>query len=326
MLIPSKDPQSKGSMDPREMTVVVLQGGNSVERDVSLRTGYKVTQGLRELGFAVAALDTNDLSFIDMLRELRPNFVFNALHGVGGEDGTIQGLLETMGLPYTGSGVMASALAMNKQVSKDIFDAFGLNTPKGRHMHRDKLSSFDELCAKLECEQLVIKPNSEGSSVGVEIVSNDQQLRKAFEVAADAQGFALIEECIFGREITVAVLGDAKRNAEALPVVEIIPKTDFYHYENKYTAGAVDYVVPAELSPELTKACQDAAVLAHNALGCQGYSRADIRLSKDNIPYLLETNTLPGLTLLPQAAAAAGIDFNELLMRICVHAFQKVAH
>lgn len=315
--------------NPADLSVAVLQGGRSVEREISLQTGANVSRGLRKLGFSVCCYDAADLDFIQSLRSNRPDFVFNALHGSLGEDGTIQGLLEVLDIPYTGSGVLASALAMDKQASKDIFNACNIVTPAGMVLQMDKLN-FDEASRQLGASTLVVKPNKEGSSVGVSIVDNEADYRASFEAAVDSNGYALVEQCVPGREITVAVLGDAGRYGHgspvALPVIEIIPRSDFYHYDNKYTSGATEYVVPAQLDDCIAAACQQMALDAHNAIGCQGYSRADIRLTDADKPHLLEINTLPGLTehsLIPKAAASAGIELSDLLLRICYHAFLK---
>jgi len=324
------------TLNPAEMRVAILEGGTSVEREVSLNTGKNVATALGELGFTVDVYDAADLTFIEKLRITRPDFVFIALHGKCGEDGTIQGLLEVLGLPYTGSGVLSSALAMNKDASKDIFIQAGLNTPKGILADRDEIGAisdssacthtFFSLLDHFDCAALVVKPNGEGSSVGVSIVESADDFFAAVEEASDSEHQVLIEEFIKGRELTVCVLGDANIDAEALPIIEIIPKTEFYHYKNKYSPGATDYVCPADLSPAVTQAVQDLALSAHNALGCQGYSRSDILLTAENKPYLLETNTLPGLTatsLIPMAAAAAGMDLSALLIRISQYAFTK---
>ncbi|MCL2403529.1 MAG: D-alanine--D-alanine ligase [Coriobacteriia bacterium] len=330
----AKSPQA---IDISSMTIVVLQGGVSAEREVSLRSGHNIAQGLNELGASVVVMDAADLSFIEKLRTAKPDLVFNALHGKFGEDGTIQGLLEILGIPYTGSGVLASSLAMNKQVSKDIFAEANLTTPKGVLVSKDELRICDQegagtysyatLAEKLGTRDLVVKPNGEGSSVGVSLVSNEEDFRAGLEQALSTDSSALVEECIPGRELTVAVLGDAtSEETFALPIIEIIPKTEFYHYENKYAAGATDFTVPADLDQSITDACQQLAVAAHKVLGCQGYSRSDIRLNNDGAPYLLETNTLPGLTegsLLPRAAAAADIKLPELLSQIIKHALTK---
>ncbi|MCL2525560.1 MAG: D-alanine--D-alanine ligase [Coriobacteriia bacterium] len=311
--------------DISKLHIAVLQGGTSAEREVSLRTGENVSATYRELGCEVTVLDAADLDFIEKLRALQPDLVFIALHGSAGEDGTIQGLLEILGLPYTGSGVLASALAMNKQVSKQLFSHFGLRNPRGLLLKSGR-ESYEAVCTMLGTSSLVVKPNAEGSSVGVSLVECAQDYEAAFSQAACPDGQALVEECITGRELTVAVLGDAEGPAFPLPVIEIIPKTEFYHFDNKYTAHATEYVVPADLDEAVTNACMQLALDAHVVLGCQGYSRSDIKLRADGTAYLLETNTLPGLTstsLIPKAAAAAGIDMADLLIRIAQYALNK---
>jgi D-alanine-D-alanine ligase len=322
-------------IDMSSLTIAVLQGGISAEREVSLRSGHNVAQGLRKLGAQLIILDSRDPGFIEELRQVKPDLVFNALHGKYAEDGTIQGLLDILGIPYTGSGVLASALAMDKGVSKVFFESAGLRAPKGvlvckadflQSATADKSCSYQALAEHLGTHELVVKPNSEGSSVGVSLVSDEAAFTQGLGQALATDTSALVEECIPGRELTVAVLGDAGADAFALPVVEIIPKTDFYHYDNKYEAGATDFVSPAVLDELVAQACQELAVAAHNALGCQGYSRSDIRLKPNGDAYLLEVNTLPGLTegsLLPMAAASAGIDLPELLSRIVSCALAK---
>jgi len=346
-----KNSWSASPLNPHEMTVAVLQGGISAEREVSLRSGSNVSEGLRQLGFTVAVLDAADLDFIEKLRELKPQLVFNALHGRYGEDGTIQGLLEILDIPYTGSGVLASALAMNKQVSKELFEQAGLSTPKGRLITLDDLGDnvqfatanleegkqtdvtdklFAELTESLGTNHFAVKPNSEGSSVGVSLIDSPEQFPLALKTAmmGEGQAFhsALVEEYIPGRELTVSVLGDAKNAATALPVIEIKTKSGFYHFENKYVSGGSSFTCPADIDADTTRICQELALAAHDVLGCQGYSRSDIRLRDDGVVYLLETNTLPGLTsgsLIPKAAAAAGIELPELLMTIVSYALSK---
>ena len=321
-------------LDPKELTIAVLQGGISAEREVSLNSAANIAKGLRILGFQVEMYDAADLSFIEAFQEKRPDLVFNALHGKYGEDGRIQGLLEILDLPYTGSGVLASALAMDKNASKFIFRQLNLLTPKDISVEKASIDVSDEAALSTLFSQaqkelghnFVVKPNEEGSSVGVSIVSTFEDFPEALSLALKNDKTALIEEYIPGREITVAVLGDAHRSPQALPVIEIVPKTEFYHYENKYAEGAVDFVVPAHISEDEVRACQELAVAAHNAVGACGYSRSDIRLTDEAVPYLLEINTLPGLTkhsLVPKAAASAGIELPELLLSIVRYALTK---
>jgi D-alanine-D-alanine ligase len=318
-----------------EISVAVLKGGTSGEREVSLRSSENIEAGLSALGFSFVSYDTADLSYIDKLRAHRPDLVFLALHGKGGEDGTVQGLLETLSIPYTGSGILASALAWDKFESKKVFESHGLRTPRGIKVKRTEILGFDagkltelyqDLSMRFGTTELVVKPNSEGSSLGVSLINSAEELPEALALAAKDDDYLLIEECISGREVTVGILEDKDGKPFALPLIEIVPKTDFYNYENKYTAGATDFVVPAKLDEALADACQEMATRAHRALGCAGYSRSDIRLNKQGEPYILETNTLPGLTsgsLIPHAASVAGIDREALLAGIMQSSLQR---
>ena len=321
-------------LNPSEITIAVLQGGISAEREVSLNSAANVAKGLLALGFQVERYDAADLSFIEVFQKTKPSLVFNALHGKYGEDGRIQGLLEILDLPYTGSGVLASALAMDKNASKFIFRQLDLLTPKDISVEKSTIDTSNEKALRALFVQaqkelgysFVVKPNEEGSSVGVSIVDTFEGFPEALNLALKNDKTALIEEYIPGREITIAVLGDAHRSPQALPVIEIMPKTEFYHYENKYAAGAVDFIVPAHISKEETATCQKLAIAAHNAVGASGYSRSDIRLNNEGVAYLLEINTLPGLTknsLVPRAAASAGMDLPELLQHIVCYALTK---
>ncbi|MCL2379804.1 MAG: D-alanine--D-alanine ligase [Coriobacteriia bacterium] len=332
-------------LNPAKIRIVVLQGGISAEREVSLRSGENCSKGLVEAGFQVSTYDAADLNFIDELRKSSPDLVFNALHGKYGEDGTMQGLLEVLGIPYTGSGVLASALAMDKHASKGIYEQAALPTPRGVLLSADDLSNLQEgdmdalyqqITEQLKTRHLAVKPNSEGSSVGVSLIDSAADFPQALRLAMSngetcvnsghSIQSVLIEECIKGKEITVGVLGGTSCDVKALPVIEIKPKDGFYHFENKYAVGGSDFVVPAGIDAEMTHTCQELAVRAHKVLGCHGYSRSDIRLASDGRPYLLETNTLPGLTensLIPRAAACAGIEFADLLLRIVDYALSK---
>ena len=318
-------------INSQKITIAVLQGGISAEREVSLNSGSNICEGLRNLGFQTKVYDAADLSFIEALQKTKPDLVFNALHGKYGEDGKIQGLLEILGIPYTGSGVLASSLAMNKNMSKAIFRQLNLRTPQDIFVEGFTLDLDDEIALyalfdkaqKKLGRNIVIKPNEEGSSVGVSIVKKCEDFPEAIRLALKNDEAALIEEYIPGREITVTVLDDVQSGSWALPSIEIVPKTEFYHYENKYVAGATDFIVPARISESETAACQELAIAAHNAVGASGYSRSDIRLNNEGVAYLLEINTLPGLTknsLVPRAAAKAGIELPDLLLRIIHYA------
>lgn len=290
-------------------SVAVLMGGWSAERDVSLASGSACADALSDAGYSVSRVDVkHDLNaLVDSLRPA-PDVVFNALHGRFGEDGRIQSLLDMLGLPYTHSGVLASALAMDKQSAKALFAACGIPCPKG------KLLSVSEIGDTLPLEPpFVVKPNNEGSSVGVMLIRPGDN-----RVALDDWPYGddvLIEEYIDGRELTVAVIGD-----RALGVTELRPHVGFYDYEAKYTDGKTVHLCPAPIPDEIATLAMEYAVMAHQALGCRGISRSDFRYD-DTIEtpgrlYMLEVNTQPGMTplsLVPEQAAHAGMTMSDLV-------------
>ena len=290
--------------------VAVLYGGISAEREVSLSSGAQVIAALRDAGFNVTPIEVGaDLTAVLAQLEPRPDVVFNALHGRFGEDGVIQGVLDWLGIPYTHSGVRASALAMDKAASRAVFAAAGLPIARGAVISVDDLAQADPLPLPY-----VIKPLNEGSSVGVEILREGTNRRAeiAREWRFGAQ--ALVEEFVPGRELTVGVMDD-----RALAVTEISAVHAFYDYESKYTAGGSRHAIPAVLHPDAQSQAMDLAVAAHRALGCRGASRADFRYDdtqgEPGRLVLLEVNTQPGLTptsLLPEQAAYCGIDFPSL--------------
>lgn len=288
--------------------VGVLMGGLSSEREVSLRTGEAIVAGLRDRGHdAVAVYVDRDVDLV--LRQQRIDVAFIALHGRLGEDGCVQGLLETMGIPYTGSGVLASALAMDKVKAKELFRLHNLPTPAYYVM--DRQDEADVLLVHGDFGwPAVVKPVHEGSSVGVEIVRTPDELAAACERAFRFDDELLVERFIAGREVSVAVLGD-----RALGAVEIAPRAGFYDYANKYTRGATDYFIPPRLSPERYRGVLTQAARAHAALGCRGATRVDLIVSESGNEYVLEVNTVPGMTptsLLPKIADAAGLGFEDL--------------
>lgn len=348
------------------MKILVLMGGISAERDVSLASGEAIVKALKSAGHKVVALDTAQgqkllpdsgkylpegidteppdiselerkgkelaLKAIDSFDFSEVDVVFLALHGGQGEDGTIQALLDLTGKPYTGSGVLASALAMNKAMSKKIFEREGILTPDwfllensaqtgGRLTDLSDLSVIADRTERDLGFPCVVKPNDQGSTVGLTIVNEKSELKKAFELAQKYSTQFLVEKYIPGRELTVGVLGD-----QALPVVEIIPEHGIYDYECKYTTGKSNYIVPAEIPEDKTKEIQAIGLKAFKALGCEGYARVDFRYREDDRFYCLEVNTLPGMTahsLVPKAAKAIGIDFPELVDRIAKLALKK---
>ena len=322
------------------MKVAVLMGGRSSEREISLRTGQGVAQALRNLGHDVTSVDAADGAVLPAGKEessapkrevvlkqpvssmltavMSPavrdsDVVFIALHGTYGEDGTIQAALELAGKVYTGSGVLASAVAMDKAMSKRVFEREAIPTPHwivlesgvpGRTIDTSLLGGFP----------LIVKPNAEGSTVGLSIVKHPSELDAALEIAGRHDHQILVEQYIEGRELTVAVVGE-----EAFPIVEIKPKSGFYDYEAKYTKGKTEYICPAVLDKELGRHVRELAVECAAALGCRGVVRVDFRLSEEDEANVLEVNTVPGLTptsLVPMAAAAKGLTYDQLVGRM----------
>jgi D-alanine-D-alanine ligase len=306
-----------------DLKIGVLMGGLSREREISLRSGGRVLDSLIRQGFDAVGLDV-DHQIWETLKSAEIDLAFIALHGRYGEDGSIQGLLELAGLPFTGSGVMASALGMNKVATKRILSSLELPSPAYHVV--DIECGVDAEVQKIIKNiglPVVVKPVSEGSSIGITIAESGQELNDIVRAAVYEFGKIYCEQYIAGREITVGVLG-TNGSARALPVLELRPKRAFYDYEAKYTAGMTDFVLPAEISPELTKHVQDIAVSTHRALGCAGMSRVDMMLNADDAPYVLEVNTIPGFTEtsdLPAQAKAAGISFDDLIFEIMKSAF-----
>jgi D-alanine-D-alanine ligase len=291
--------------------VAVVMGGPSAEREVSIESGQSVLKALAALGHDAQSLDF-DGRFVDALREIRPDVVFNALHGTGGEDGTIQGVLEWLGIPYTGSDLTSCALAMDKHLTKKLLAAEGLPTPAW--------DTFDLAGGTLPLLPgslnlpLVVKPRSSGSSAGVSIVRTHEEWTKAMIGVAPKTTQILAEEFIPGREFSSGVLGE-----EALPLVEIIASDEFYSYDAKYKPGGSRHLVPAPIDADLTARLQMLALSVHRMLGLRDYSRTDFIVTKEGRPYILEINALPGLTplsLLPDEARAAGISFEALIERL----------
>jgi len=286
----------------------VLLGGLSSEREVSLRTGEAVLKALRERGHhAIPIYVDHDIDVA--LRQEQIDVAFIALHGRWGEDGCVQGLLELLGIPYTGSDVMASALAMHKGKAKELFRLHNLPTPAYYTLTEEDAADLAEVHGDFGFP-CVVKPIREGSSVGVAICNSLEELAPAVEKALCFDGEVLVERFIAGKEISVAVLAD-----RALGACEIAPRAGFYDYQNKYTKGATDYFVPPRLSPERYRGVLAQALRAHLALGCQGATRVDMMVSDSGNEFILEVNTVPGLTptsLLPKIADAAGISFGEL--------------
>ncbi len=293
--------------------IAVLMGGISAEREVSLVSGKACVEALREAGYQVTGIEVGrDIGALIAALDPAPDVVFNALHGRWGEDGCVQGLLELLHVPYTHSGVMASAMAMDKVVAKRVVAAVGVTSPQGLVIRRDELREREPIP-----RPYVIKPPNEGSSVGVRIVRETDNRPAVDDTAWEFGDEVLIEPFIPGRELTVAVMGD-----RALAVTEIQAKVGFYDYDAKYTDGRAVHIVPAEIGPKATQAALDGALAAHQALGCRGVSRSDFRYDDTRVEngamgelYWLEVNTQPGMTplsLVPEQAAHLGISFPEI--------------
>ncbi len=331
------------------MKIAVIFGGISTERDISIKSGQAVFNALTELGYEVIGVDPalgsegfiyniHDFTKVPKLEELKLNglypkqylasithpifddidFAFIVLHGKYGEDGTIQSLFEFRGIPYSGSGIKASSIAIDKNTSKIMFSAVGITTPQWTILKPNDIGNYeiyDELRQEF-AKGMVIKPNDQGSTVGVTIIldGNLDEIHKGCELASKLSDLILVEQYIPGKEITVGILGK-----EPLPVIEIVPESGFYDFEHKYTKGKTQYVCPADIPEDIAEFSQQLAIMAFNVLGCSGLGRADFRLDDDGQPFLLEINTIPGFTetsLVPKAAKEIGIDFNQLCQKI----------
>ncbi len=304
----------------KNMHIAVLMGGWSAEREVSLNSGKAVAQALKEAGYAkVTAVDMQP-DIARVLVDLKPDVVFNALHGRFGEDGCVQGMLELLKIPYTHSGLLASALAMDKPMAKQVFKAVGLRCAEGKIVKREELFAGDVME-----RPYVVKPFNEGSSVGVKILFENDNFFFTSENWPYGET-VLVEKYIPGREIQVAVLGDHD-NVRALGAIEIRPKGLFYDYEAKYTDGKAQHLMPAPIPQDAYDEVMELAVRAHQALGCRGLTRSDFRYDDTHVKneggkgefYLLEVNTQPGMTALslsPEIAAHAGINFNNLVQML----------
>ena len=292
-------------------------GGLSSERAISLKSGAEVAKGLDPERYQVVPYDLKTDLHRLVAEAAHIDVALIVLHGRYGEDGTVQGLLELLHIPYQGSGVLGSALAMNKGFTKLIYRQAGLPVARDRLLFRGERYDPEVLVQELGWP-MVVKPNQEGSSVGITIAHKEEQLRAGLAKAFDLGHEVLLEEYLEGREITCGVLGNIE--LQVLPLVEIIPSEQFvfFDFEAKYQEGASEEICPADLDPEITRRAQDYGVRAHRALGLRGYSRTDMIL-RGNELFLLETNTIPGMTqtsLLPLAARAAGMEFSALLDRL----------
>ena len=298
----------------------VLMGGSSAEREVSLKSGGAVFNVLKGRNYDVAAIDVGH-DICEVIRREGIGIAFLILHGGYGEDGSLQGLLDVLGIPYTGSGVLASALAMDKEASKKVFLYHGVPVPPFKVIHVGRSVSGQKpegahyaLPAVDFSLPWVVKPATEGSSIGVSIVKERSSLSMAIEKAAGLGERVIVEKYIPGKEIQVGIL-----NGRILGAVEVRPKLEFYSYEAKYTAGLTEYILPPEVDPGILRKAEKEALSAHIALGCRGATRVDLIVDEEGNPYVLEVNTIPGMTetsLLPKIAAKAGVDFPSLIEEI----------
>ena len=308
----------------KSLKIGVIAGGVSSEREISLMTGKNIYDSLLKSGYNAILIDPKN-DFYNKLKEI--NLAFLALHGRYGEDGTIQGLLEFMGIPYTGSGVLGSAIAINKVLSKKIMKHENILTPDYIAVDfngKTDLTKIKELVNERLTYPVIVKPNSEGSTIGTSIVNDDAQLDCAVKGALKYDSRILIEKYINGRELTVGIIGS---EPVALPIIEIKPKSGFYDYEAKYVKGMTEYIVPAKLDEDIYSYVSETAIKCHKVLECSSISRVDFILDKNNNAYVFELNTMPGMTatsLVPKAARAAGIDFNQLVEIILDSANLKV--
>jgi D-alanine-D-alanine ligase len=304
-----RDTEGGVEMSALPKKIAVLMGGPGSERDVSLATGRGVSKALRSLGAEVVDVDVRDEDFA---LPADVDLAFITIHGTFGEDGQIQGILEQRGVAYTGDGVEASRIAFDKILSKEKFREHGVTTPAWKVIQSGQPPAIPL--------PIVVKPPRQGSTVGVVIVKNERELESAMREAAKYDRELLIEKFVSGRELTIGILGD-----QALPILEIIPKGGFYDFNNKYpflnpqAGGAAEHVCPAKIDTEKTRAIQELSLRAFRALGLQVYGRVDVILAENGEPFVLEVNTIPGMTeasLLPEAAAAAGINYVYLCVRI----------
>ncbi|NPV89343.1 MAG: D-alanine--D-alanine ligase [Firmicutes bacterium] len=301
--------------------VAVLKGGTSAEREVSLRSGQAVYQALLEAGYDAYQIDV-DATIGKRLLEDRPEVAFIALHGALGEDGTMQGLLEILGIPYTGPGVLASALGLNKLMAKKVFCFEGIPTPpfvvvNQKEARTAGVSAVVERVVSQLSLPVVVKPVTQGSTIGISFVHEAEKLEAALELAFSYDPQVLIEKMISGVEVTSSILGDDP--PLVLPLIEIYSVTGVYDYETKYTPGMSDHIIPPRIPEEQQERAKQACLRAYQALGCRGLSRVDCIVDPEGNPFVLEVNTAPGMTatsLFPDAARAAGIGFPELVSRL----------
>lgn len=299
--------------------VAVLMGGISREAEISRNTGKAIDSALRSLGYHSILLEYDPADVIEQLRNIGAEAVFVALHGKFGEDGTIQSVLELAGIPYTGSGVTSSAITMDKIMSNRVFSQAGIRMAFSRPYYlKDGIDVARKSIEKEFKLPVVLKPACEGSTIGIEIVKTGDQLFDALQRVFSIEPRILAEDYLDGDEFTIPVL-----DGKALPIIKICPHSGQYDYHSKYTSGATDYLVPAPISPELAQEMSEMSVLGYTVAECSGVVRFDFKTNKDGVPFLLEANSIPGMTatsLVPKSAAAMGMDFPHLCERILLNA------
>jgi D-alanine-D-alanine ligase len=309
--------------------VAVLKGGSSLERQVSLRSGARIGEALRASGHHVTEVDV-DQGLVQRLEEVRPEAVFIALHGRGGEDGTVQELMEILGLPFTGCGVLSSIQCMDKAVTKLILQKSGVPTPRFVTFNDTAFKNLGAADALATIEgdlgfPVVVKPARQGSALGIKFAASQNELPAALVSAFSYDDRVLIEQFVNGREIAISVL-----DGEALPPVEAVPiGGDFYDFESRYEIGKTEYVCPAELSDDVATRLADLAVQTYELLGCHGFARVDFMVPDEDEPQVLEVNSIPGLTrtsLMPMAAEAAGVEFEALAERLLATAHSRQSY
>lgn len=315
---------------PDKLRVIVLMGGKSSEAPISLRSGRQISDSLRRLGHEVLDIDF-DISKLDQIVEFKPDMIYIALHGRYGEDGCVQGLLELLGIPYTGSGVMASAVSMDKEMCKTVLRANGIATPNSLILPQEFKISGQEEVMKLNDKIVnvlggypcVVKPNNEGSTVGLSIVKSVDQLEAAIDLASKSGFEILMEQFVSGTEVTVAVIGG--KMPKALPVIEVVTKRPLLDWEAKYTPGETQHIIPARLPEETIKTCEETAIGAYTALKCRGCARVDMIVSEDGKANVLEMNTIPGMTntsFVPDVVNRTGIgmdSFVQMMIEDCLN-------
>jgi D-alanine-D-alanine ligase len=306
----------------------VLMGGRSSERDISLKTGRAVYQALIRRGYDAVAIDITDRLPRD-LEDQKVAIAFLSLHGPGGEDGAVQGFLETMGIPYTGSGIRASAVGMHKAATKMLLAAHGIPLPTGTVVRECDRPSLAKVLRQTKLRlPIVVKPVSQGSTIGVTIIRHSRQWKEALTLAHRYDPEAMVESYIPGHEATVSILGTAAEGPKVLPAIEIVASDGFYDFAAKYQKGRTRYLCPAPLPPKVVHHISELARRTYEVLGCEGAARVDFRITPRGRPYVLEINTVPGMTetsLLPMAAAHVGIAYDDLVEQILQSALDRAS-